>query len=64
MLSRAGSGRFLVACVMVKTRAATPQDLPALTEVYNHYIVHTPITFDLRTVTPEEGRPWFDRRRD
>lgn len=45
---------------MLKTRAATPQDLQALTEIYNHYIVHTPITFDLRTFTPEERRPWFD----
>ncbi len=45
---------------MLKTRAATPQDLPALTEIYNHYIVHTPITFDLRTFTPEERRPWFE----
>ena len=45
---------------MVKTRAATLQDLPALTEIYNHYIVHTPITFDLRPLTPDERRPWFD----
>ena len=45
---------------MLETRAATPQDLPALTEIYNHYIVHTPITFDLRPVTPDDRRPWFD----
>ena len=45
---------------MLKTRAGTPPDLPALTEIYNHYIVHTPITFDLRPVTPDERRPWFD----
>ena len=45
---------------MAKTRAATLQDLPALTEIYNHYIIHTPITFDLRPATPDERRPWFD----
>ena len=29
-------------------RAATLDDLEALTEIYNHYIVHSAITFDLR----------------
>ena len=45
---------------MVIVRPAVVADLPALTDIYNHYIVHTPITFDLRTFTPEERRPWFD----
>jgi phosphinothricin acetyltransferase len=45
---------------MLKTRAATLQDLPALTQIYNHYIVQTPVTFDLRPVTPGERRPWFN----
>jgi len=35
-------------------------DLAALTEIYNHYIVHTTITFDLHTFSPDERRPWFD----
>ena len=41
-------------------RPARLDDLPALSAIYNHYIIHTPVTFDLRPVTPEERRPWFD----
>lgn len=41
-------------------RPATPDDLRALTDIYNHYVVTTPITFDLRPFTVEERRPWFD----
>jgi len=49
---------------MIAIRAATPEDLPALTDIYNHYIVHTPITFDLQPLTPEERRDWFDEHAD
>jgi len=35
-------------------------DLPRLTEIYNHYIVNTPITFDLKPVTVEERARWFE----
>ena len=41
-------------------RAATLDDLAALTDIYNHYIVHTAITFDLETFTPSARRAWFD----
>ena len=41
-------------------RPATPDDLPALTDIYNYYVVNTTITFDLRPFTAEERRPWFD----
>ena len=41
-------------------RAATLTDLPALTDIYNHYIAHTAITFDLRPFAVEERRAWFD----
>ncbi|MCU1385558.1 MAG: putative phosphinothricin N-acetyltransferase [Acidobacteria bacterium] len=41
-------------------RPAVLDDLPALTAIYNHYIVHTTITFDLRPFAPEERRGWFD----
>jgi phosphinothricin acetyltransferase len=34
-------------------------DLPTLTEIYNHYIVHTPITFDLKPYTVEQRAEWF-----
>jgi phosphinothricin acetyltransferase len=45
---------------MTTIRPGVLDDLPALTDIYNNYIVHTPITFDVRTVRPEERRPWFD----
>ena len=35
---------------MPTVRPAVETDLPALTDIYNHYIVTTPITFD---VVPE-----------
>jgi phosphinothricin acetyltransferase len=44
---------------MPRIRPAADADLPALTEIYNHYVVHTPITFDVNPVTPDERRPWF-----
>lgn len=37
------------------------EDLPRLTEIYNHYVIHTPITFDLDPFTVEERRSWFDQ---
>jgi phosphinothricin acetyltransferase len=44
---------------MLNVRAGAEADLPALTEIYNHYIVNTAITFDVRPLTPEERRPWL-----
>ena len=41
-------------------RPATLDDLPALTAIYNHYVVNTTITFDLKPFEPEERRAWFD----
>jgi phosphinothricin acetyltransferase len=45
---------------MTTVRPAAVADLPALTAIYNHYVVHTPITFDLRPLQPDERRAWFD----
>ena len=45
-------------------RTATLDDLEALTDIYNHYIVHTPITFDLQPFTAAARRPWFDDHGD
>jgi phosphinothricin acetyltransferase len=47
-----------------RIRPATPADLPGLVEIYNHYVIHTPITFDLEPVTVEERRPWFEQFAD
>jgi len=45
----------------VDIRAATLADLPAMVEVYNHYVLHTPITFDLEPFDAGSRRPWFDQ---
>ena len=45
-------------------RAATLDDLDALTEIYNHYIVHSAITFDLHPFTSAERRAWFGDHAD
>jgi len=42
-------------------RAATAQDLPRLTEIYNYYVLHTPITFDLEPYTVEEREAWLNQ---
>ena len=44
-------------------RAATLDDLEELTDIYNHYVVNTAITFDLRTFAAPERRAWFDDHR-
>jgi phosphinothricin acetyltransferase len=44
----------------VHLRAAVLADLPALTAIYNHYIVSTTITFDLQPYEPSARRAWFD----
>jgi phosphinothricin acetyltransferase len=41
-------------------RPATLDDLAALTDIYNYYVVNTTVTFDLRPFAPEERRGWFD----
>ena len=43
-----------------RIRTATLQDLPALVDIYNHYVVETPITFDLQPFTVASRRGWFD----
>jgi phosphinothricin acetyltransferase len=42
-------------------RPAVDADLPRLTAIYNHYVEHTPTTFDIDPFTPEQRRAWFDR---
>ncbi len=43
----------------VSVRAAVRGDLARLTEIYNHYVVNTPITFDIETYTVEQRESWF-----
>ncbi len=43
----------------VAVRPARAEDLPRLTEIYNHYVVQTPTTFDLEPFTLEQRAQWF-----
>ena len=42
------------------TRSAERRDLPALTEIYNHYVERTVTTFDLEPFTVDGRSAWFD----
>jgi phosphinothricin acetyltransferase len=42
-------------------RPAVRADLPRLTEIYNYYVVHTPITFDLEPYTVERRAKWLEQ---
>jgi phosphinothricin acetyltransferase len=42
-------------------RAAVRGDLPRLTEIYNHYVIHTPVTFDIEPYTVERRENWFNQ---
>ncbi|MFF5305384.1 GNAT family N-acetyltransferase [Streptomyces sp. NPDC013161] len=43
----------------VQVRPGVESDLDALTDIYNHYVRETPITFDTVPFSPEERRPWL-----
>lgn len=43
------------------TRPAVRADLPRLTEIYNHYVIHTPVTFDVEPYTVERRAAWLDQ---
>jgi phosphinothricin acetyltransferase len=40
-------------------RAAQPADLPGLTDIYNHYVATSGVTFDTTPFTLEEREEWF-----
>ena len=40
-------------------RPATADDVPRLTDIYNHYVLHTQATFDIEPSTAEQRREWF-----
>jgi phosphinothricin acetyltransferase len=48
----------------VTVRAASLDDLSSLTEIYNYYVINTPITFDLQPYTAEQRLPWFTEHSD
>jgi phosphinothricin acetyltransferase len=43
----------------VLVRAGTAADIPAIRDIYNHYVRETVITFDLAEVSLENRREWF-----
>ncbi len=43
----------------VQIRPAARADLPRLTEIYNYYVIHTPVTFDVEPYTVERREAWF-----
>lgn len=43
----------------VAIRAADFDDLKPIVDIYNHYVEHTPFTFDIETFTPEMRQDWF-----
>ena len=45
---------------MISARAATLADLPSITEIHNHYVLHTHITFDVEPWRPEDRIAWFE----
>jgi phosphinothricin acetyltransferase len=40
-------------------RPAARADLPRLTEIYNHYVLTSPVTFDLKPLTVKQRTGWF-----
>jgi phosphinothricin acetyltransferase len=47
-----GTGKMLI-------RTAECGDLARLTEIYNYYVLNTPVTFDVEAYTVERREAWF-----
>ncbi len=43
----------------VRVRAATKDDLDAINDIYNHYVLEAHYTFDLEPTSLEQRREWF-----
>jgi phosphinothricin acetyltransferase len=48
----------------VLVRAGVLDDLPELTDLYNHYVLHDHATFDVEPFTVGARRAWFDHYAD
>ena len=44
----------------ITIRRAEPADLPALLDIYNHYVLNTAVTFDVEPRTLEQRQEWFE----
>ena len=45
----------------VSIRYAKQSDLPALRDIYNYYVVNTPVCFDLEPRSLAQRQEWFDQ---
>jgi phosphinothricin acetyltransferase len=45
----------------IRIRSAQRADLARLTEIYNYYVVNTPVTFDVEPYTVERRESWFEQ---
>jgi phosphinothricin acetyltransferase len=59
MSAEAGASRVRGGPLSLEVRAAREEDLPAINDLYNHYIVNTAITFDIEPWSLEQRREWF-----
>ena len=45
----------------IAVRPGSEADLAAINEIYNYYVINTPITFDIEPITMAQRRQWFER---
>src|SRR5215472_8856292 len=45
----------------ISIRPATGRDLPRLAEIYNDYMINTPVAFDIEPYTVERRAAWFNQ---
>jgi phosphinothricin acetyltransferase len=52
------------AATETRIRPAREEDLASITQIYNHYVIGSPCTFDTRPFEVEERRTWWNQFRD
>ena len=45
----------------VRIRFAQKSDLAQINDIYNHYVAHTPVTFDFEPSTNDQRSVWFEQ---
>ena len=45
----------------ISIRPAERLDLAQITDIYNYYVLNTPVTFDIEPYTVERREPWFEQ---
>jgi 2-haloacid dehalogenase len=63
-LRRDFAGVGLPVTSQIDVRSAGIDDLAAITDIYNHYILNSVATFDVEPVNADERRGWFDHYSD